>query len=77
MITPVQCKMARSALGWGVRRLAAEAKVSVSAVNRFEVGHTEPIPITLEALQRAMERAGVEFRPDGSVRLREAADAEL
>ncbi len=75
MITPIQCKMARTALGWGVRRLAAEAKVSVSTVNRFEVGHTEPIPITVEALERALQTAGIQFKRDGSVRLREAAEA--
>jgi hypothetical protein len=30
---------------------------------------------TLRRLQRVLESAGIEFKPDGSVRLREAADA--
>ena len=60
MITAVQCKMARAALGWGVRDLAREAQVGVSTVTRFESG-TEPIPATLAAIRRALEAAGVEF----------------
>jgi transcriptional regulator with XRE-family HTH domain len=60
MITAVQCRMARAALGWGVRDLAREAKVGVSTVTRFEAG-ADPIPATLAAIQRAMEAAGVEF----------------
>ncbi len=75
MIMPVQCKMARVAVGWGVRDLAAKARVSPSTVTRFENELATPIPLTVEAMQRALEAAGVEFRPDGSVRLREAADA--
>ena len=35
---PVQCRMARAALGLGVRELAAAAKVSVDTVARFERG---------------------------------------
>ena len=35
---PVQCRMARAALGWGVRELAAAAKVSTDTVARFERG---------------------------------------
>lgn len=61
MITPLQCKLGRAALGWSVRKLATQSKVSVSAINRFEVGRTEPIPATRDTLQRIMEAAGVEF----------------
>ena len=57
---PVQCRMARSALGWGVRELAAAAKVSVDTVARFERGDALK-ERTVEALQRALEAAGVEF----------------
>ena len=57
---PVQCRMARSALGLGVRELAAAAKVSVDTVSRFERGD-ELKERTIEALQRALEAAGVEF----------------
>jgi len=52
--------MARGALGFGVRELAAAAKVSIDTVARFERG-AELKERTIEALQRALEAAGVEF----------------
>src|ERR1700758_1684330 len=57
---PVQCRMARAALGLGVRQLAAAAKVSVDTVARFERGD-ELKERTIDALQRALEAAGIEF----------------
>ena len=56
----LQCRMARAALGWGVRELATVAKVSIDTVVRFERGD-ELKERTVEALQRAFEAAGVEF----------------
>ena len=64
MITPTQCKMARAALGWGVRDLAREAEIGVSTVNRFETGSGAPIPATVAAMERALEKGGVEFIPE-------------
>jgi transcriptional regulator with XRE-family HTH domain len=52
--------MARAALGWGVREIARKAKVSVDTVARFERGD-ELKERTIEALQRTLEAAGVEF----------------
>ena len=60
IILPVQCRMARAALGWGVRELAVEAKVSADTVARFERGD-DLKQRTVEALQRVLEAAGVEF----------------
>jgi transcriptional regulator with XRE-family HTH domain len=60
ILLPVQCRMARAALGLGVRELAAAAKVSIDTVARFERGD-ELKERTIEALQRALEAAGVEF----------------
>ena len=60
ILLPVQCRMARAALGLGVRELAVLAKVSVDTVARFERGD-ELKERTVEALQRALEAAGVEF----------------
>src|SRR5450432_2720406 len=60
IILPVQCRMARAALGLGVRELAAAAKVSIDTVARFERGD-ELKERTIEALQRALEAAGIEF----------------
>ena len=56
----VQCRMARAALGWGVRDLAAAAKVSIDTVARFERGE-ELKERTIEAIQRALEAGGIEF----------------
>jgi transcriptional regulator with XRE-family HTH domain len=61
MITPVQCRMARAALEIGVRDLAKLAGVSAMTVTRFENGHSEGYPATLEKLRAALESAGVEF----------------
>ena len=60
ILLPVRCRMARAALGWGVRELAAAAKVSIDTVARFERGD-ELKERTIEALQRVLEAAGIEF----------------
>jgi transcriptional regulator with XRE-family HTH domain len=52
--------MARAALGWGVRDLAAAAKVSIDTVVRFERGD-DLKDRTVEAIQRALEVGGIEF----------------
>ena len=57
---PVQCRMARGALGLGVRDLAAAAKVSVDTVLRFERGD-DLKERTIAAIRRALDAAGVEF----------------
>ncbi len=56
----VQSKMARVALGLSIRDLAALAKVSTNTVSRFEAGE-ELKERTVEAIQRALEAAGVIF----------------
>jgi transcriptional regulator with XRE-family HTH domain len=64
-----QCKMARAALGIGMRELAARAVVSPDTVFRLEKGqrlHQR----TVIAIREALEAAGVEFLLDGGVRLR-------
>ena len=73
---PVQCRMARAALGLGVRELAAAAKVSIDTVARFERGE-ELKERTIDALQCALEVAGVEFTngDQPGVRLTKAAAA--
>ena len=52
--------MARAALKWSVRELSKAAKVAPSTVVRMEAG-VELKPRTIEAMQRALESAGVEF----------------
>src|SRR5216684_1758099 len=60
MITAAQCRMARAALKIGVLKLAAMAKVATSTITRLEAGE-ELKPRTVEAIQTALEKAGVEF----------------
>jgi transcriptional regulator with XRE-family HTH domain len=59
-LQPVQSKMARVALGLGVRDLAALAQVSPDTVARLERGE-ELKPRTVQALRQALESAGVIF----------------
>lgn len=56
----VQCKMARVALGIGIRDLADLAKVSPDTVARLERGEILK-ERTVDALRVALEAAGVEF----------------
>jgi predicted transcriptional regulator len=67
---PVQCKKARAALGLGVHELAAKAGVSPDTVFRLEKGETLHQRTGI-AIREALEAAGVEFTPDGGVRLKE------
>ena len=75
MITRLQVRMARTALGWGVRDLARKVGVSPTTVTRFENGaHTRAD--TLGQIQDVLERAGIIFVPPdetggAGVRLRE------
>lgn len=60
----VQCKMARAALGWGVRDLASAAKVSPDTIARLERGE-ELRERTVDAIRAALENAGVVFTERG------------
>ncbi len=62
MITRLQVRMARTALGWGVRDLAEAAGVSPNTVSRFENG-ADARADTLMHLQEVLEGAGVVFVP--------------
>ncbi len=56
----VQIKMARAAVGWGVRELAKKAGVTANTVTRIENG-ADARQSTIDRLQQALEAAGVEF----------------
>ena len=60
MIASVQVRMARVALGWGVRDLAANAGVTANTVSRFENG-ADARGNTIRKILRALEDAGIEF----------------
>ncbi|GLH28962.1 hypothetical protein WSS15_16120 [Acetobacter pasteurianus] len=65
--------MARVAIGWGVRELAAAANVSPNTIARLERGE-ELKASTIETIRSALEAAGIEFIPENGggagVRLR-------
>lgn len=61
-ITPAQCRMARAALGLGVRELAKLADVSPNTITRLERGE-ELHNRTLKSIRTALEVAGVVFIP--------------
>jgi len=56
----IQLRMARAAVGWGVRQLAEKAGVTANTVTRIENG-ADAKQSTIERLQHALESAGVEF----------------
>lgn len=62
-ILPIQCKMARTAAGLGVRELAEHSGVSTDTIVRFERGEAVK-PRTVQAIRAALEIAGVEFIPE-------------
>ncbi len=63
MITSGQIRAARSLLKWTGKQLADESGVAFSTLMRLETG--EGIPAaqakTLDAIEKAFEKAGVEF----------------
>ena len=69
-MTPQQARMARAALGLGVRDLASLANVSPNSVARFERGEATE-HATVDALAGALERAGVRFVAPGTSDLAE------
>lgn len=58
---PSQVKMARAALDWSLDDLARAAGVHRNTVSNFETGKYAGDPATLEKMQRALEKAGIEF----------------
>ncbi|MCW2286811.1 ribosome-binding protein aMBF1 (putative translation factor) [Rhodoblastus acidophilus] len=63
MMTPAQCRAARGLLDWSQKNLAEAARVGVVTVRQFESAAATPRNATMEAMQRALEAAGVEFIP--------------
>lgn len=61
MITPRQIRAARALLGWSQQQLADKAIVSLNAVTRLERSEVDPRVSTLEAVEKAIRKAGVEF----------------
>jgi transcriptional regulator with XRE-family HTH domain len=60
MLIGTQVRMARAAVGWGVRELAEKAKINPNTVSRIEKG-CDALASTLDRIQAALEDAGVIF----------------
>lgn len=67
-ITALQIRMAKAALQWSNADVAESSGLHRNTINRAENGDARPA--TLALLQQTFENAGVEFLPDGGVRLR-------
>ena len=69
---PIQCRMARSALGWSTQDLAREADVGVNTVSRFEAGQDARVS-SVEKMRRVLEERVIFIEENGEgagVRLR-------
>jgi transcriptional regulator with XRE-family HTH domain len=64
-MSPEQVRAARNWLAWTQAELAAKANVGLSTVKDYEGGKRTPIANNLEAIQKALERAGVSFIEKG------------
>lgn len=60
----VQIKMARAAVGWGVRELAAKAGLTANTVTRIENG-ADAKQSTIDAIRSALEANGIVFLDEG------------
>jgi transcriptional regulator with XRE-family HTH domain len=61
LMTPRQCRAARSLLGWTQVRLAKAAGLGVSTVGDFEMGRREVSPEAFMAIRGALEADGIRF----------------
>jgi hypothetical protein len=60
-VTPGQCRAARGLVNMNTAQLAAAAVVPILVVFDFEGGWGKPKAEDLDAIQHALERAGIEF----------------
>lgn len=69
LITPAQCRMARSLLDWTQTQLAERCDLAPMTITKFEKEDSgkRPEARTLEKIRRALESGGVEFLPNEGV----------
>jgi transcriptional regulator with XRE-family HTH domain len=60
-MTPAHCRAARGLLNWKQATLAEAAGLGLSTVAQFEQSGRAVSAETVQAIQRALESAGIEF----------------
>lgn len=75
MVTDRQIRMARAALGWGVRDLGEKTGLAPGTITRIENGK-EAMGGSLRKIRQALEEAGVDFPDDFTVSCRRAVEME-
>lgn len=71
MIEPRQIRAARALLNWSQSDLADQSGIAVSSIKNVENSITVARKETLEDIQKAFEKSGVEFLPGSGVRIKE------
>lgn len=61
MISPAQCRAARSLLSWRQDELEEASGVTKKTIADFERGARMPRAATLSSIKSALETAGIEF----------------
>jgi transcriptional regulator with XRE-family HTH domain len=69
MIDRYQIRMARIALGWGVRDLAQKSDLSAGTVARIESGK-EAMAGSLRKIEQAFVDAGIDFPDEDTVSIK-------
>lgn len=64
VLLPIQCKMARAALGWSSFDAAKAAGVSAKTISRFE-NDEYSTPRLVHQIQRTFEEADIRFTVNG------------
>jgi ribosome-binding protein aMBF1 (putative translation factor) len=61
MITALQCKLGRTALGWNVHTLAKEAQVGANTVSQFERSLVKTNASTINVIEAVLAKNGIVF----------------
>ncbi|UEM08234.1 transcriptional regulator (plasmid) [Skermanella rosea] len=73
MITKYQVRMARIALGWGVRDLGQKSGLATGTIARVEAGK-ESMAGSLRKIRQTLEDAGIDFPDEFTVSCRRMLD---
>lgn len=69
MISPLQCKLGRIAVGMSVDGLAKVSGLGPATIRRFEAGSGDRMSSTVTKIEAALASLGVEFIGDFGVNL--------